>query len=121
MVVVGDKTWLKASLIYHLLFLLPMIDSVSTSYGATDDGGGVAVALALIRHFIHHPVEHTLIFNINNAEEDGSLGAAVFMGATLNSTTETGQGHPWKKYVKAFINLGKDTRSLLSPCIHSAP
>ncbi|KAG0031176.1 hypothetical protein BGZ81_001669 [Podila clonocystis] len=30
-------------------------DSVSTSYGATDDGGGVAVALALIRHFIHHP------------------------------------------------------------------
>ncbi|KAF8935687.1 hypothetical protein BGZ47_009798 [Haplosporangium gracile] len=27
-------------------------DSVSTSYGATDDGGGVAVALALMRHFI---------------------------------------------------------------------
>ncbi|KAF9122710.1 hypothetical protein BGW39_009553 [Mortierella sp. 14UC] len=80
-------------------------DSVSTSYGATDDGGGVAVALALIRHFIHHPVEHTLIFNINNAEEEGSLGAAVFMGAPANSTTETGQGHPWKKYVKAFINL----------------
>ncbi|KAK3819202.1 MAG: hypothetical protein JOS17DRAFT_756490 [Linnemannia elongata] len=80
-------------------------DSVSTSYGATDDGGGVAVALALIRHFIHHPVEHTLIFNINNAEEEGTLGAAVFMGAPPNSTTETGQGHPWKKYVKAFINL----------------
>ncbi|KAF9144099.1 hypothetical protein BG015_000204 [Linnemannia schmuckeri] len=80
-------------------------DSVSTSCGASDDGGGVAVALALMRHFIYHPVEHTLIFNINNAEEDGSLGAAVFMGAPPNSTTETGQGHPWKKYVKAFINL----------------
>ncbi|KAF9087588.1 hypothetical protein BGX29_000751 [Mortierella sp. GBA35] len=80
-------------------------DSVSTSYGATDDGGGVAVALALIRHFIHHPVEHTLIFNINNAEEENLLGAAVFMGAAPYSTTETGQGHPWKKYVKAFINL----------------
>ncbi|KAG0281633.1 hypothetical protein BGZ96_001063 [Linnemannia gamsii] len=80
-------------------------DSVSTSYGATDNGGGVAVALALIRHFIHHPVEHTLIFNVNNAEEDGLLGAAVFMGAPSNSTTETGQGHPWKKHVKAFINL----------------
>ncbi|KAG0037127.1 hypothetical protein BGZ82_003084 [Podila clonocystis] len=26
-----------------------------TSYGVTDDGGGVAVALTLIRHAIHHP------------------------------------------------------------------
>ncbi|KAG0364815.1 hypothetical protein BGX24_004440 [Mortierella sp. AD032] len=89
----------------NALLVSAHFDSVSTSYGATDDGGGVAVALAMIRHFIHHPVEHTLIFNINNAEEDGSLGAAAFMGAPVNSTTETGQGHPWKKYVKAFINL----------------
>lgn len=80
----------------------------------------MAVALALIRHFIHHPVEHTLIFNINNAEEEGTLGAAVFMGAPPNSTTETGQGHPWKKYVKAFINLGEDTGSLLSLYIYFA-
>ncbi|KAF9438101.1 hypothetical protein BGZ76_009794 [Entomortierella beljakovae] len=27
------------------------------------------------------------------------------MGARPNSTTETGTGHPWKKFVKAFINL----------------
>ncbi|KAG0361420.1 hypothetical protein BGZ54_009099 [Gamsiella multidivaricata] len=80
-------------------------DSVPTSYGETDDGGGVSVALAMIRHFIHHPVQHTLIFNINNAEEQGSYGAAAFMGASLNSTLETGMGHPWKKYVKAFVNL----------------
>jgi Zn-dependent M28 family amino/carboxypeptidase len=89
-----------------------MIDSVSTSYGATDDGGGVSVALALMRHLIYHPVEHTVIFNINNAEEDGLLGSTAFMGASPNSTTETGPGHPWKKYVKAFINLGKMTLSL---------
>ncbi|KAF9920727.1 hypothetical protein FBU30_009357 [Linnemannia zychae] len=89
----------------NALMISAHFDSVSTSYGATDDGGGVAVALALMRHFIHHPVEHTLIFNINNAEEEGLLGAAVFMGALPNSTTETGQGHRWKKYVKAFINL----------------
>ncbi|KAF9353064.1 hypothetical protein BGX26_009142 [Mortierella sp. AD094] len=80
-------------------------DSVPSSYGATDDGGGIAVALAMIQHFIHHPVQHTLIFNLNNAEELGSYGAAAFMGAPKNSTTETGDGHPWKKYVRAFINL----------------
>ncbi|KAF9104710.1 hypothetical protein BGX27_009980 [Mortierella sp. AM989] len=80
-------------------------DSVPTSYGATDDGGGISVALAMIRYFIHHPVQHTLIFNLNNAEELGSYGASAFMGAPKGSTTETGTGHPWKKYVKAFINL----------------
>ncbi|ORZ24913.1 hypothetical protein BCR41DRAFT_236373 [Lobosporangium transversale] len=80
-------------------------DSVSTTYGQTDNGGGVAVALALIRHFIHHPVQHTLIFNLNNAEEDGLYGAATFMGAPPNSTTQTGNGHRWKKYVRAFVNL----------------
>ncbi|KAF9988257.1 hypothetical protein BGZ75_009738 [Mortierella antarctica] len=80
-------------------------DSVATTYGATDDGGGVAVALAMIRHFIHHPVQHTLIFNLNNAEELGMFGASAFMGALPNSTMETGSGHPWKKYIRAFVNL----------------
>ncbi|KAG0236916.1 hypothetical protein BGX31_003772 [Mortierella sp. GBA43] len=80
-------------------------DSVPTSYGKTDDGGGVAVALALIRHFIHHPVQHTLIFNINNMEEIGMFGAAAFMGPVPDSTTEFGVGHPWKRYVRAFVNL----------------
>ena len=65
------------------------------------------MALAMIRHFIHHPVQHTLIFNLNNAEELGLFGAAAFMGAPPNSTMETGSGHPWKKYIRAFINLGK--------------
>ncbi|KAF9974958.1 hypothetical protein BGZ73_001546 [Actinomortierella ambigua] len=89
----------------HALMVSAHYDSVSTSYGATDDGGGVAVALSLIRHFIHHPVQHTLVFLLSNAEELGSLGAESFMGARDNVTTEHGAGHPWKKYVKAFINL----------------
>ncbi|KAF9194938.1 hypothetical protein BGZ50_005404 [Haplosporangium sp. Z 11] len=80
-------------------------DSAATSYGATDAGGGVAVALAMIRHFIHHPVQHTIIFNLNNAEEVGLLGAIAFMGNLPNSTTDAGKGHPWKKYVRAFVNL----------------
>ncbi|KAG0256640.1 hypothetical protein DFQ27_005628 [Actinomortierella ambigua] len=80
-------------------------DSVSTSYGATDDGGGVAVILSMIQHFIHHPVQHTIIFLLNNGEEMGTLGSESFMGARDNVTTEHGAGHPWKKYIKAFINL----------------
>ncbi|KAI1318765.1 hypothetical protein EDD11_005836 [Mortierella claussenii] len=80
-------------------------DSVATSYGQTDDGGGVAVILTLIRHFIHHPVQHTLIFHINNAEELGLYGASAFMGAPPHNTAETGTGHPWSKYIRAFVNL----------------
>ncbi|KAG0003136.1 hypothetical protein BGZ65_001992 [Modicella reniformis] len=96
-------------------------DSVPTSFGKTDDGGGVAVTLAMIRHFIHNPVQHTLIFNINNAEELGSYGAAAFMGAPPNSTTEFGAGHPWKKYIRAFVNLeggGSGGPSLLFRATH---
>lgn len=84
-----------------------ILDSVSTSNGATDDGGGVAVMLALIRHFIHHPVQHTIIFFMNNAEEEGTMGAGSFMGAPPNSNEDLGDGHPWKKFVKAVINMGK--------------
>ncbi|KAG0336584.1 hypothetical protein BG000_006423 [Podila horticola] len=80
-------------------------DSVSTSNGATDDGGGVAVMLALIRHFIQHPAQHTIIFFINNAEEEGCMGAGSFMGAPLNGDEDLGDGHPWKKFVRAVINL----------------
>lgn len=66
----------------------------------------------MIRHFIHHPVQRTLIFNINNMEEIGLYGAATFMGPLPNSITESGVGHPWKKYVRAFVNLGMDGQSV---------
>lgn len=63
--------------------------------------------LALIRHFIHHPVQHTVIFFFNNAEEEGLMGAGSFMGAPPNSSEDLGDGHPWKKFIRAVINLGK--------------
>lgn len=91
-----------------------ILDSVSTSNGATDDGGGVAVMLALIRHFIHHPAQHTIIFFINNAEEEGCMGAGSFMGAPPNGDEDLGDGHLWKKFVRAVINLGKRIFSFLS-------
>lgn len=52
-------------------------DSVSTALGATDDGMGVATLLQLIEYFAKHTHKRTVIFNINNAEEDGLNGAHV--------------------------------------------
>ena len=50
-------------------------DSVSTAPGATDDGMGVATLLQLVDYFANNTPKRTVIFNINNAEEDGLLGA----------------------------------------------
>ncbi|KAI8347115.1 hypothetical protein B0O80DRAFT_502910 [Mortierella sp. GBAus27b] len=79
-------------------------DSVLIGHGATDDGIGVAVLLEVIRNLIHHPVKHNVIFNINNGEEIGLMGAAAFMK------------HSWAKHIKAFVNLegaGAGGRSFL--------
>lgn len=52
-------------------------DSVSTAPGATDDGMGVASLLALVEYFAkeEHRPRRTIVFNINNGEEDGLYGA----------------------------------------------
>ena len=47
-------------------------DSVSTAPGATDDGMGVATLLSLVDYFTKHRPKRTVVFNINNAEENGS-------------------------------------------------
>jgi Zn-dependent M28 family amino/carboxypeptidase len=103
---------------------------VLIGHGATDDGIGVAVLLEvwswpserlrmailhtccksltllfpttckIIRNLIHHPVKHNVIFNINNGEEIGLMGAAAFMK------------HSWAKHIKAFVNLGR----ISNPC-----
>ncbi|KAI8910423.1 hypothetical protein EDD86DRAFT_205395, partial [Gorgonomyces haynaldii] len=92
------------------LLLSAHFDSVPESMGATDDGLGIAAMLSTLqgvaRFGCQHPVQHSLIFNFNNAEEDGLLGAASFVK------------HPWFQDVKAVYNFdsrgasGKD-RSLL--------
>ena len=50
-------------------------DSVSTAPGATDDGMGVATTLQLVQYFSQHQPKRTVVFNINNGEEDGLYGA----------------------------------------------
>ncbi|KAI8138287.1 hypothetical protein BJV82DRAFT_582997 [Fennellomyces sp. T-0311] len=82
-------------------------DSVPTSYGVTDDGMGVAVEMELLRYFVHHPPQHSMIFLFNNFEEGGLIGAKQFVL------------HPWFKTVKLFINLegaGAGGRALLFRC-----
>lgn len=50
-------------------------DSVSTAPGATDDGMGVATLIQLVTYFSEHRPKRTVVFNINNGEEDGLYGA----------------------------------------------
>lgn len=68
-------------------------DSVSSSNGATDDGMGLTVLLALVRKYCQHSLPSNLIFNFNNAEEDGLFGARAFLS------------HARFSEIKSFINL----------------
>lgn len=70
-------------------------DSVSTGYGATDDGMGVITALQLIRYFTtagNTPKKGVVIL-LNNGEEDGLYGAKAFLS------------HPIASFVHSFLNL----------------
>ncbi|CAN6645148.1 vacuolar membrane protease [Trichomonascus vanleenenianus] len=70
-------------------------DSVATGYGAIDAGTGVVSALAALRYFLEANTTLTrpVIFNFNNNEEMGLLGAEAFAV------------HPWKDEVGFFVNL----------------
>ncbi|KAH3900719.1 related to Probable zinc metalloprotease KLTH0C04972g [Saccharomycodes ludwigii] len=82
-------------------------DSVPMANGVTDDGKGIVTMLSLFEYFAHNRPKRTLIFNFNNNEEFGLLGATIFNNY-----------HPWKKLVKYVINLegtgtGKGERAVL--------
>ncbi|KAK2462931.1 hypothetical protein APHAL10511_005129 [Amanita phalloides] len=68
-------------------------DSVSTAFGATDDGISVVSLLQLIEHLVKNRPRRTAVFNINNGEEDGLNGAQAFIQ------------HPWSSIPDTFINL----------------
>ncbi|KAI9267586.1 hypothetical protein EDC94DRAFT_601309 [Helicostylum pulchrum] len=79
-------------------------DSVSTSNGVTDNGMGTAVAIELLRYFVQHPPQNTVIFLFNNFEEGGLIGADSFVN------------HPWFSTIKLYVNLegtGAGGRALL--------
>lgn len=70
-------------------------DSVPTSFGTTDDGMGIASMLGILEYFTKSNSQplRTLIFNFNNNEEFGLLGAEAFIK------------HKWFDDVEFFINL----------------
>ncbi|KZZ94449.1 Peptidase M28 [Ascosphaera apis ARSEF 7405] len=70
-------------------------DSVSTGYGATDDGVGVVTLLQLLKYFTtpgHHPRKGVVLL-FNNGEEDFLNGANVFTQ------------HPFSQFAHSFVNL----------------
>ncbi|KAG9768446.1 putative zinc metalloprotease, partial [Aureobasidium melanogenum] len=70
-------------------------DSVSTGFGATDDGVGVISILQLIKYFSTpgNKPQNGVVLLLNNGEEDFLNGASVF-----------GQ-HPISRVVSTFLNL----------------
>ncbi|TVY81544.1 Vacuolar membrane protease [Lachnellula suecica] len=70
-------------------------DSVSTGYGATDDGMGVITALQLIKYFTTsgNTPKKGVVALFNNGEEDGLYGAKAFLSHTM------------AQFVHTFLNL----------------
>ncbi|EEP77199.1 conserved hypothetical protein [Uncinocarpus reesii 1704] len=70
-------------------------DSVSTGFGATDDGMGVVSVLQLIKYFTSpgHRPRKGLVLLLNNGEEDYLNGARAF------------SQHPLSKFTHTFLNL----------------
>ncbi|SCV01702.1 LANO_0F13102g1_1 [Lachancea nothofagi CBS 11611] len=75
------------------LLLSAHFDSVPTGFGATDDGMGVVTLLAALSKLTEKQPRRTVIFNFNNNEEFGLLGASAFLN------------HPWSKLVHYVLNL----------------
>ncbi|KAL5116694.1 hypothetical protein ACEQ8H_005443 [Pleosporales sp. CAS-2024a] len=70
-------------------------DSVSSGFGATDDGVGVVTVLQLLSYFTqeNHWPKRTILLLLNNGEEDFLNGARAFMQ------------HPISQIPHTFVNL----------------
>jgi hypothetical protein len=70
-------------------------DSVSSGYGATDNGVGVITALQLVKYFTAegNTPKRGVVALFNNGEEDGLYGAKAFLS------------HPMASFVHTFLNL----------------
>lgn len=70
-------------------------DSVSTGFGATDDGVGVTTCLQLLKYFTSpgHAPRKGLVVLFNNGEEDFLNGAFVY------------SQHPMSMFTETFLNL----------------
>ncbi|KAK5110074.1 hypothetical protein LTR62_006319 [Meristemomyces frigidus] len=94
----GDWDWRSADKKYSGpggVLVNAHYDSVSTGYGATDDGVGVVTVLQLISYFTtaSHQPEHGIVALLNNGEEMGLYGAQAYVN------------HPLSQFTHTFLNL----------------
>ena len=89
------------------------IDAVPPSFGAADDGVGVAAIVEVLRALAAGPkLARSVVVNLNGAEEFGLLGAAGFMQ------------HRWARDVRMFVNVdaaGDAGRAILFRASPGAP
>jgi hypothetical protein len=77
------------------ILLMAHYDAVPRSFGAGDDGAGVAAILETLRALLNSPpLDRDLIVAFTDAEEDGLLGAEAFVDL-----------HPWAKDVGVVLNF----------------
>lgn len=77
------------------ILLLAHYDTVIGSFGASDDGAGVAAILETVRALgARGPLRNDLIVLLSDAEELGLLGAAAFV-----------EEHPWLSDVELVLNI----------------
>ncbi|EQC25154.1 hypothetical protein SDRG_16963 [Saprolegnia diclina VS20] len=79
------------------ILLTAHFDSVSSSFGASDDGAGVAVLLHVLSTLLARNAtsRHSLVLFLNNGEETGLCGSKWFVRQQLVA----------KYNVKAFLNI----------------
>lgn len=89
---------LKGTATGKAVLLVAHYDSVMNSFGASDDGSGVASLLETLRAIKAGPaLKNDVIFLFTDGEEKGLLGARAFVAE-----------HPWAKDVGVVLNF--DTR-----------
>jgi hypothetical protein len=94
-----DPDWLGAAQIQpehrRCLLVNAHYDSVSSGYGATDDGMGVITLIQLFKYYTTsgNTPDHGIVLLFNDGEEDFLNGANVF------------SQHPTSKLVSSFLNL----------------
>lgn len=77
--------------------------------GATDDGMGVVTLLQLVEYYAKNQPKKTVVFNINNGEEDWLNGAHACV-YSCSSCSQSNMcisflDHPWSKLPTTFLNL----------------
>ena len=92
----GERTPGGGSTAGRSVLLLAHFDSVAAGPGAADDACGVAAILETLRALrASGPLERDLLVLITDGEEDGLLGARLFVE----------EQHPWLGEVSAVLNV----------------